>query len=239
VEFTPNTIHSGFKTAFRDEIITPTASPGITTLYRVYVRSGTTSLGYADIASGDISVDTVNMVITVTKSVTITSSGTADNIAIDFKYMTTAYTIYTYLSIVDLPSPISVAVDDVVTVQYTLKLYLVVSGLGGLLSDATPDYSGLVLRIYDKFRGATTKTITITKVDYLDPSGNVVLSVSTSNDTTNRIIIAPATKVTTSFDLAKIVFRAPDGTAMVIWTKATPQTVPAGSYLATRVPVTA
>jgi len=239
VVFTPNTIQSDFKYRFREEITDPAISPGITTLSRVYVRSGTTNLGYADIASGDISVDTVNKVMTLTKSVAITSSGTADNILITFRWETPTATTTYYLTVVSLPSPISVAVNDVVTVQYTLRLYLAVSDPGGLLSDATPDDSGLVLRIYDKFRGATTNTITITKVDYLDPSGNVVLSVSTSNDTTNRIIVAPATKVTTSFDLAKIVFRAPDGTAMVIWTKATPQTVPAGSYLATRVPVTA
>jgi hypothetical protein len=238
VEFTPNTLQSEFKSVFKSELVNPGISPGITELYAIYVRSGTANLGVASIDSSDISVDTASNVMTLIKSVTISSSGTADNILITFmRQIDTSPSIYN-LTVVSLPSPVSVAVNDVVTVQYTLKLYLAVSNPGGLLSDATPDSSGLALRIYDKFRGATTATITIARVEYIDVNGNVVLSVATSNDTSNYIIVAPATSVTTSFDLAKIVFKASDGTVMVVWTKATPQTVPAGSYLATRVAVT-
>jgi hypothetical protein len=205
----------------------------------IEVRSGGTVLGSASLSNTDISYDTATKTLTVVKSVTITTTGTADRIVLKYRY--TYYygagSATEYFTEVILPSPVSVRVNDVVTVMYTLKLYMVVSNPGGLLSDATLDDSGVVLRIYECLKTDQCLQLLVGKVAYVDTSGNEVLIVTTRNDTSNWIIVAPTTNVTVQFDLAKIVFKTPDNLVLMVWTKATPQTIQAGSYLATRVAV--
>ena len=185
-----------------------------------------------DINPDDIIIDETAMTMSVTKVGTATYkawsnrvylSGVADSQLLHFIRVRI--------------NDVLVNVGDVVYIRYVGKLYLTLSNPGGILSDAVMDYTELLRRLYYRFKGTTTQSLRIAKVEYVDDAGNVVLSVSTNNDTSNYVVRAPLTMVPGTVKVKTVRLCDSSGTALIRFTKPEPVVIPAGSAIKTEVTI--
>ena len=233
VESEGNTLTSAFLARLRTELTSNVDVNRVLPLSAVEIRSDATVLGSATLTSGDVTIDDTTKEIRVSKSVTVSTSGTVNTVALVAGTDADRHDV----TVVTLDSPVSVTTGDIVVVAYTGRFYCVADNLLGLLSDASLYDTPLVLRIYQRLANVVTYCMRVAKVEYVDDVGNVALSVDTLNDTDNAIIIAPQTATTIAFNLKTIRFCDSGGRTLLSWIKATALRIPANTYLQVRVQV--
>jgi hypothetical protein len=84
-------------------------------------------------------------------------------------------------------SPLSLPSGSTISVQWTVRWYLSISGQGGFLSNATPYIQGLLLAIIMRLVSQFPSSIRIAKFQAYY-SGNLSLSVSAQLDPANNIV---------------------------------------------------
>jgi len=178
-------------------------------------------------------VDDVNMVLKVTKGVTVNTTGQVNCVVLWMESIAPENEV----TVVYLDSPLTVSAGDVVYVEYVGNFYMVAENLKGILSDASLDHRNMTLRVMQRLAGLVTDSLRVARVDYLDPNAVTVMSTSTQNDTANYVIVAPQTLAPQTFDLKTIKFCDSQGRVLLTWVKATALRVPAGFALSIRVQV--
>jgi uncharacterized protein YkuJ len=233
VESEGNTLTSAFLTKFRTEVTENADYQLIKPLYAMGVRYGTALYGSATLTPADITVDDVNMMLKVTKGITVNTTGQINCVVLWMESISPENEV----TVVYLDSPLAVSAGDIVNVQYTGNFYMVAENLKGILADATLDHRNMTLRVMQRLAGLVTDSLRVARVDYLDPNAVTVMSVNTQNDTANYTVVAPQTTAPQTFDLKTIKFCDSQGRTLLTWLKATALRVPAGFALSVRVQV--
>ena len=215
-----NTLDSTFVTAYRSEVTSNSDVNNFKRIILLRFRSGTYLFQDVDVVPDDVSVDETAVTMVLLKNFTASTSGTIDNVVMicDGKF-------YTRVSF----PPVQVNANDQVIFRYVAKLYLTMSNPSGILSDAVSSFTGLVKRIYYRLKGTETRSLRIASVQFVDSQGNVVLSVSTNNDSTNYIVRIPSTAVTRTIEVKTIRLCDSSGIELIRFTKPEPILIPATS----------
>jgi hypothetical protein len=228
-----NTLTSDFLLLFKQEVTANSDVLKIPPLYQIEASDQTVTLGTATLSSSDISIDTANLKLTVNKSINITTAGVLRYI---YLWLGSGSPLVVMTSMA-VTTYITVNVGDVVIVTYTGTFSIVASNLAGLLSDASLTYNNMIVRLLYRLANQSTASLRVANVSYCDEQGNGILLVSTQNDNSNYVIIAPQTAMPQTANIKIIKFMDSLATDLLVWTKASAVSIPQGSNVSISVNV--
>jgi hypothetical protein len=232
-EVTGNTLTSDFLTLFRRELTAKADAVLVPPIYSVKLMYGTEIRGSATVTSTDVSVDTIELRITVNKSVQITSGGLIDRVVLYCGFAGEEVAMTT----VAITPAVSANAGDLVSVTYTATFSMAVSGQTGLLSDATLEYTNLVVKLLLRLAGRDTTSMRVAYAIFRNSLENSVAEGPTDNDDVNYVVRAGPFTVTFDTDVKSIVMFTSAMGMLLRWVKATATAVRSGSTLSVAVRV--
>lgn len=232
-EVTGNTLASDFLTLFRRELTARSDVVLVPPVYSVKLVYGTEVRGSATVTSADVSVDTVELKITVSKAVQITTGGLIDRVVLYCGFAGEEVLMTT----VGIAPAVSANAGDLVSVTYTAILSMAVSGQTGLLSDATLEYTNLVVKLLLRLAGRDTTSMRVAYAIFRNSLENPVAEGPTDNDDVNYVVRAGPFTVTYDTDVKSVVMFTSAMGMLLRWIKATATAVRSGSTVSVAVRV--
>lgn len=232
-EVTGNTLTPDFLTLFRRELTARSDAVLVPPVYSVKLMYGTGLRGSATVTSTDISVDTIELKITVSKAVQIATGGLIDRVVLYCGFAGEEVLMTT----VAVTPTVSANAGDLVSVTYTATFSMAVSGQTGLLSDATLDYTNLVVKLLLRLAGRDATSMRVAYAVFRNSLENSVAEGPTDNDDVNYVVRAGPLTVTFDTDVKTIVMFTSAMGMLLRWVKATATAVRSGSTLSVAVRV--
>lgn len=232
-EVTGNTLTSDFLTLFSKEVTARTDVVLVPPIYSVKLMYGTELRGSATVTSTDVSVDTIELKITVSKAVQIATGGLINRVVLYCGFAGDEVTMTT----VGIVPAVSANAGDLVSVTYTATFSMAVSGQTGILSDATLDYINLVVKLLLRLAGRDATSMRVAYVIFRNSLENPVAEGSTDNDDVNYVVRAGPFTVTFDTDVRSIVMFTSAMGMLLRWVKATATAVRSGSTVSVAVRV--